>query len=52
MTIKKNNLYKSFKYKKIKITLYIKLFIYLINKIYNKKKSLFYLMYINIFLII
>ena len=27
MTIKKNNLYKSFKYKKIKITLYIKLFI-------------------------
>ena len=25
MTIKKNNLYKSFKYKKIKITLYIKL---------------------------
>ena len=30
MTIKKNNLYKSFKYKKIKITLYIK-FIFIIN---------------------
>ena len=27
MITKKNNLYKSFKYKKIKITLYIKLFI-------------------------